>query len=184
MKKKIIILALCALSLVACTEKRDSIQNIEDQTQLVKSAQVIDSVYMITGVMNETEVRRFVDAALDFANSNPADETAPELLAKAGGYCMRMANVTSDKELRAMYSKQAISIFDKIIAVYPDNPIVKYCYWWKGIIYEDILQMLPSAENEYREFLHKFPDDTLAISIKYSLEHLGETTSEVLLENE
>ena len=182
--KKNIILALCALCLTACTEKRDSIQNIEDQTHLVKSAQVIDSVYATTGMMNDAEVRRFVDSALEFADSNPADETAPELLAKAGGYCMRMANVTSDKELRAEYSKQAINIFDKIIVIYPDNPIVKYCYWWKGIIYEDILQMLPSAENEYREFLHKFPDDTLAVSIKYSLEHLGETTSEVLLENE
>jgi len=178
MKRLSILFAVAALCF-ACTEKDGQLQSIQDQSQILRQAQVLDSVYATTGVIKETETQRFIDSAVEFAAANPADETVPELLAKAGGYSMRMANAATDKALRAKYSEQALSIFDKIITVYPENPIVKYCYWWKGIIYEDILKMLPSAENEYREFLHLYPDDTLAVSIRYSLEHLGEETAEV-----
>ncbi|MCQ2287011.1 MAG: hypothetical protein MJZ76_09115 [Bacteroidales bacterium] len=172
----------CIVFILASCGHRQSQENIVDQSDLLMNAHTIDSIYATTGVIDEKGTNKLVNEVLAFAKAHPTDEATPELLAKAGGYCMRLANATSDEAKRAKYSEQAIDIFDSIIAVYPEHPVVKYCYWWKGIIYEDILQMLSSAENEYREFLHRFPDDTLAISIRYSLEHLGDKTPEVVLE--
>lgn len=173
MKRVLFSLLALALCLCACSHNKEAEPTLQDQSELLKESQMVDSTYAMTGEIDVLATVKLVNEAVDFAEKNPEDGASPELLAKAGGYCMRIASTSTDKDQRAKYSERALNIFDKIIKVYPNHPVVKYCFWWKGIIYEDILQMYPSAENEYREFLHRFPNDSLAVSIQYSLDHLG-----------
>jgi len=185
--KKISIIVLMALLLWSCNNGNDEKNELEvkakEHATLIRNFHTIDSLYQV-GVTDTTALLQFIKDAGDFANVYPEDDSAPELLVQAGILGMRLAQEDTNKIKRAEYAKNAIDLFDRVVKVYPDHESVKYCYWWKGIIYNEILKMYPSAENEYREFLHKFPNDSLATTVKFSLENIGKTAPEIMAEIE
>lgn len=188
MKKKIILLSIPLLLLFSCHRDGESGGALEEQatTQslLMSSVQYVDSLYLSDGTMAVDTMTEFIQKALQYTERYPEDELAPEILMKAGNYAMRIAQASEDKAVRARFAEQALDIFNLIIKVYPDHPSVKYCYWSKGIIYEEILQMYSSAENEYRDFLHLFPNDSLAPVIQFSIDHLGQSMDLIMEEVE
>ena len=68
--------------------------------------------------------------------------------------------------------------------IYPENPNIKYCYFHRGTIYDDILEDYRSAENEFRELIHRFPDDSLSINISAYIQYLGKTPEQIMAEIE
>ncbi len=161
------------------SEKNELVLKGKQRASLIQDFSLLDSVYNM-GEVDTSDVVIFINKALEFAEKHPEDKSTPDILLKAGIMSMRLAQVDTSVFKQVEYAKMAIDIFDRIVKVYPENNNVKYCYWWKGIIYNDILKMYPSAENEYREFLHKFPNDTLVSTIQFSLENLGKTEPEIM----
>lgn len=184
--RKIILLAIPLFLLCSCHRDGDEdniLQNqATSQAALESSVRYIDSLYLSDGIMATDSMVAFIQNALEYTENYPEDEMAPEMLMKAGNYGMRIAQASEDNELKAKFAEQSIDIFNQVIKVYPDHPSVKYCYWSKGIIYEEILQMYPSAENEYRDFLHLFPNDSLAPVIQFSIDHLGQSMDQIMEE--
>lgn len=188
MNRKTLFLSFLTLTftLFSCQETAER-KNLSSQTsqenQLIANAQRIDSLY-VSGVIDTTSLVKFVQQALDFAATYPETDIAPNMMLKAGIYNMRLAAMSPEKSNRIQYAKQALEVFDNFMEIYPDHKDVKFCYWWRGIIYDDILQMYPSAENEYRDFLHKFPNDSLAVHIQFCLDNLGKSAEDIMMELE
>jgi len=171
----------------SCNHKKED-SNVLDvkakqQASLIRDYHSIDSLYKI-GISDTATLLVFMQEAVDFANAYPEDKSAPEILIRASNIAMRLAQEDIHQVQRAEYAKQAIDMLDQFLKVYPEHEQAKYCYWWKGIIYHEILKMYPSAENEYREFLHKFPNDSLVSTVRFSLENIGKTAPEIMAEIE
>jgi len=49
-----------------------------------------------------------------------------------------------------------------------------------GFIYENDLKNLDKAKDMYNTFMKKYPNDTLAASVKFSLENLGKPADEII----
>ena len=72
------------------------------------------------------------------------------------------------------------SITDIIrFSIHPDHEQARMCYYQRGIVYDDILQDHRSAEEEFRDFIHLYPDDPLTPQLKQYLSLMGKSEKEI-----
>jgi tetratricopeptide (TPR) repeat protein len=157
------------------------LQKGEKQTSVIQLLQQIDSI----GNMGEcytTIAKDYIVKAEDFCNTYPEDPMSADFLYKAGLIAMTIAKITENEEETEFYGQKALSIFEDIQRVYPDYANIKNCILNKGVIYDDILHDYQKAENLYKEFILRYPTDTLAINIKTYLQYIGKTPEEILAE--
>jgi tetratricopeptide (TPR) repeat protein len=132
------------------------------------------------GEINFDIAKDFISKAGGFSEKYPEDPMAAEFLYRSGLMAMTVAKASNDLEEVTLYSKKALIIFDDIQKIYPDFSGVKNCIINKGIIYEDILLDYDSAEFFYREFIAKYPTDTLAVNLESYLPYLGKSPEEIM----
>jgi len=154
-------------------------QKGKSQTTVIQLLQQIDSLGDL-GEYNATIAKDYIAKAEEFANSYPEDNMAPEFLYKAGLMAMTVAKLSDNKEETELFCQKALSLFNGIQKVYPDYSNIKNCMLNKGVVYDDILHDYQNAEIQYREFIAKYPADTLATNIETYLQFLGKSPEEIL----
>jgi tetratricopeptide (TPR) repeat protein len=107
-----------------------------------------------------------------------------EFLYKAGLMAMTVAKTSGNSEETILYTQKALAIFENIQKIYPEFNGIRNCIINKGIIYEDILHDYENAEIFYREFIARYPTDTLAINLASYLQYLGKTPEDIMSEIE
>lgn len=188
MNKIYTLLFAIIILLSACnkkTEEANHTDNIaemsQDENQIIELWQQIDSLNSI-GIIDTTLINQFLQSAKFHSENNPESPNVPNILLNAGQLTMVVAKMATDPVVRAKNAQDAIAIFDQFQKTYPENPNVKYCYFHRGTIYDDILEDYRSAESEFRELIHRFPEDSLAINISAYIEHLGKTPEQIMAE--
>lgn len=76
----------------------------------------------------------------------------------------------------------AVKYFTQLFTEFPKSNNSPSALFMTGFIYANELQKLDSAKIRYQEFLDKYPNHELAVSVKYELDNLG-LTPEQILEN-
>ena len=158
-------------------------QKGKSQTKMIQLLQQIDSL----SNLNEYDlyvVKNYIAKAEEFSSTYPEDPMSADFLYKAGLMAMTIAKVTESQEETDFYCQKALSIFGDIQRVYPDFLNIKNCILNKGVIYDDILHDYANAEILYREFIARYPTDTLAINIESYLQYIGKTPEEIMAEIE
>ena len=168
--------------LLSCGNKKE-ISSIEikgkDQTELIQSLQTVDSLYKLK-IIDIPIMSQFVEHAKEFAANYPEEKLSPTYLFKAGVLSMEMASYAEDKETIVKHAQEALSIFSNIQKIYPDFERVNLCLYNRGVVYDDILNDYNSAEIEYRDFIHKYPGDSITTWLKdYVDKHLGKSPEEL-----
>jgi len=171
--------------LISCNDKKEN-SSIETkgkvQTELLQSLQTVDSLYKLK-IIDISIMSQFVTHAKEFAITYPEDKLSPTYLFKAGVLSMEMANISEEKATITKHAQEALSIFSNIQKIYPDFENIRLCQYNRGVIYDNILHDYKSAEIEYRDFIHKYPDDPNTSWLKdYVDKHLGKSTEELLQE--
>jgi tetratricopeptide (TPR) repeat protein len=142
---------------------------VEDKTSMYASLlldeQNADSLYG-NGVIDTALMQRYIKLSLIFAKKYPEENTTPDMLLKAGCYCIVMATAAKNDWNIVDKAKQGIIIFDQLEKIYPDYENVKLCYLYRGEIYDNVLHDYDNAEIEYRNFILKYPNDSLTKSIR------------------
>ncbi len=138
-----------------------------------------DSVYYQEHRVDTALFGRFIRKAVDFATNYPKDEIAPDMLYRAGVGSMILAKAATTQEQKATYSKQAIAIFNQYQKQYPKGEQAEFCYYQRGIVYDDILGDTRSAENEFRDFINRNPNDSLTPQLEAYLKLLGMSESQI-----
>ncbi|MDR2979566.1 MAG: hypothetical protein LBV02_03885 [Bacteroidales bacterium] len=166
--KKYISLSILAILFIACNDKSTTNNSFEKlsktQSSIAHSFKTIDSLWN-QGVVNVDQFDRFISEALAFYEKYPEESLSPDMLNNAANLSLTLANyykqLDNDESPSNMakYANQAITLYDLIIKVYPDYKHLSAVYLNKAILYDDILGDKASAEQEYREYLHKFPND-------------------------
>lgn len=184
MKKIYALLFITILILSACnSHKQDETNKIESlvhtENNIIQLWQKIDSLNSV-GIIDTTLISNFLQESKLYADKNPESPNVPNILLNAGQLTMVLSKMTTDPIDRAQHAKNAIDIFNKFEKIYPENPNIKYCYFHRGTIYDDILEDYRSAEIEFRELIHRFPNDSLAINVNAYIKHLGKTPEEIM----
>ncbi len=149
------------------------------QASLIELYNMADSVYYQQQRIDTALFGRFIRTAVDFAKSYPTDEIAPDMLYRAGVGSMILAKAAHTQEQTAQYAKQAIAIFHQYQEQYPSGDKAEFCYYQRGIIYDDILGDTRSAENEYRDYINRNPNDSLSRQLEHYIKLLGLSEQEL-----
>ncbi len=166
MKASIYILfALMIFSLIFCSTentKEEKLKNIET----LEAASYIDTV---TYEINEKQANELVNAYADFAENFSNNENSPEYLFKAAEIC------------RSIYEPQkAIDFYDKIILKYENFEKVPYCLFLKAFTYDNQLQDMIRAKENYSLFIKLHPKHDFADDAKILIDNLGKTPEELI----
>lgn len=179
MMKKIVtyvILIVFSLTIVGCRHsdnKNGKRRFGQKQSELLELYNMADSVYYQQQRIDTALFGRFIRKAVDFANNYPKDEISSDMLYRAGVGSMILAKAATDRATTAEYAKQAIAIFNNYQKQYPDGDKAEFCYYQRGIIYDDILGDIRSAENEFRDFINRNPNDSLTPQLQEYIKLLG-----------
>ena len=149
------------------------------QRSLLELYQTADSIYYKEGRIDTVAFGQFIRSAVPYAAAHPHDTIAPEMLYRAGIGSMILAKAATTPEETAQWAKEALSIFRTFQETYPDHEQARMCYYQQGIVYDDILQDHRSAEEEFRDFIHLYPDDPLAPQLKQYLSLMGKSEKEI-----
>jgi tetratricopeptide (TPR) repeat protein len=181
--RRLITIILVGVLLASCGGKRAEQKAIRQETDsLLAAYNYSDSIYALCGRIDTAAFESFIVKAMDFAEKHPDDTLAPGMFYRAGVGSMilsknadRMGNV----EERARNAKRALAIFNQFQEQYPDLDQAKLCYWQRAIVYDDILGDWRSAESEYRDFINRYPNDSLTPVFQQYLKLLGKTESQL-----
>lgn len=181
-----IMLLAAAVLIVSC--KKSSSDNgkkkgfASKQRDLVELYDMADSVYYFNGRADTALFGRFIRKAVDFAQNYPNDKMSPEMLYRAGVGSMILAKSATDRDHTAQYAKQAIEIFNTYQSLFPNGEKAEFCYYQRGIIYDDILGDTRSAESEFRDYINRNPGDSLSVQLEQYIKLLGKSEGEIAKE--
>jgi len=178
-----IILLIISILFTGCHKKQGQGNTAKDaskeQVELMQLYHEADSVYYKCGRVDTSLFNQFISKATVFVNKHPEEQISPEMLYRAGIGSMILAKSASKRPEIAKNAKTALSIFNNYQKIYPDKDKAKYCYWQRAIIYDDILGDAMSAEDEYRDFINRYPNDSLTPQFEQYIKLLGKSESEI-----
>jgi len=181
--KRITPILIAAILLTACGGKRAEQRAIQQEADsLLAAYHYSDSLYAFCGRIDTTAFNQFIEKAVAFAQQHPDDTLAPGMLYRAGVGSMILAKSADRKghvESRGRNAKQALAIFNQFQEQYPNLDQARLCYWQRAIVYDDILGDWRSAESEYRDFINRYPNDSLTPIFQQYLTLLGKTESQL-----
>ncbi|MCR4827360.1 MAG: tetratricopeptide repeat protein [Bacteroidales bacterium] len=179
--KRTITIMLAATLLVACHNRNHTgKQSIRQETDsLMTSYHYSDSLYALCGRIDTAAFSDFITRAMVFAEAHPQDTLSPGMLYRAGVGSMILAKSAETAEYRATNAKRALAIFNQFQEQFPEHEQAKLCYWQRAIVYDDILGDWRSAESEYRDFINRFPNDSLTPVFQQYLTILGKSETEI-----
>ena len=158
--KRIFILLVGVALLAACGPNREKqLKAIEEREQTLSTFDMIDDDSDLEGVL--TLYRTF---AKDF----PDDSLAPVFLQRAADLSIAMG-----------HQKEAVSLLDSIISLYPGFEDLGGCWFLKGYAYETADEY-DSARTAYTYFVEHYPDHSLAADTRKTLPYLGMSPEEML----
>ena len=179
--KKLLLIILLSAAFISCkksTKSDDKVLSVE-RSSLENAYIKADSIYTVCGRIDTAAFGQFIQQAIDYIDKNPDDSISPEMFYRAGIASMILAKRAKNEAFKAKNAKQAIAIFNKFQQIYSDNSAERYCYWQRAIIYEDILGDWRSAETEYRDFINRYPNDSLTPVFLQYLKFLGKNSDEI-----
>lgn len=185
MRKTVLFCALIiSILLSGCHHKKlgqgNTAQNAsKEQVELLQLYHEADSIYYKCGRVDTALFNEFINKATVFVNKHPEEQISPEMLYRAGIGSMILAKSATKRPEIAKNAKTALSIFNNYQKIYPDKDKAKYCYWQRAIIYDDILGDALSAEDEYRDFINRYPNDSLTPQFEQYIKLLGKSESEI-----
>jgi len=160
--------------------KQAGLQELRQETDSLTAAyHHADSLYAVCGRIDTAAFGEFIGRATAFADRHPADTLAPGMLYRAGVGSMILAKSADNPEFRARNAKRALAIFNQYQEQYPDHEQARLCYWQRAIVYDDILGDWRSAESEYRDFINRYPNDSLTPVFRQYLSLLGKSETEL-----
>lgn len=164
--KLLSVLALISIYFAACSPSKEKYETKINELEKNLFSEKNTSI-------NKINAKELINAYIEFAEKFPADSNSAKYLFNA-----------ADISMNILESDKAISIYNKIINDYPSFKKAPECLFLKGFVYENNLHDLEKAKTIYLEFLEKYPDNDFADDAKISIENLGKTPEQLILEFE
>jgi outer membrane protein assembly factor BamD (BamD/ComL family) len=161
-----ILLALTIIFLGSCKPSHD--KSLENITALEKSIFSSQSVSF-----DKKKADSLIMMYDQFIKQFPEDTLSPKFAFQAGSIAMNSGE-----------GMKAIEFFDLIITKYPQYRKAPLCLFFKGFVYENLLQDLLKAKEMYQQFISKYPENEFVPSAIASIQNLGKTPEQMVREFE
>jgi outer membrane protein assembly factor BamD (BamD/ComL family) len=159
--KIISLILITGLAIIACKPSKDK--------SIAKINQLEKELLSTTAQIDSTKAQQLIDLYVGYADQYKTDSLAPIYLFKASDISMNISRY-----------ELSIGLLDRIRADYPDFSKIPDCLFLKAFIYENMTNELKKAEDAYKEFISKYPEDELVSSAKAAIEHLGIPTEDLI----
>ena len=159
--KKVLLSVFVVLMMLSCGEKM-SVEKINE---------LESKVFAKNATLTAENVIQLVDAYVLFAEQNPNDQQTPDFLFKALDVAVGV---------NAEGPQKAIDIANVLIEKYPDFEMTPMAMFIKGFVYENMIGDLQNAEVTYRQFIEKYPNNSMVEDVKSTLENLGLSPEELI----
>lgn len=145
------------------------------QEKMTKEINTLEkSLYADSSMVPDTaSASKIIKLYLAYAEQFPADTSSPNYLFKAGDIAAKINE-----------TQTAIDIFQKLKTNFPNHRNAAYALFLQGFISETQEGNPGKAKPYYEEFLKKYPDHAIAPDVAFSLENLGKTPEELIMEFE
>ncbi len=137
----------------------------EKQLASIRDLEANDSTF------SDTLIGQLKNAYLDFVIKYPGDPQNAEFLFKAAQRCIYLDE-----------PKSAIQHLDSMLKNFPKSNLVEEALFLKAYTLENSLRDFNAAKTAYQVFLNKYPKGELAADAQFSLNHMGESPEELLLD--
>jgi outer membrane protein assembly factor BamD (BamD/ComL family) len=117
------------------------------------------------------KTNKLIKIYIEFADEFPKDTNTANFLYKASNLSM---NINKDEN--------AITYLDRVIKDFPDYRELPETYFLKAFIYDNNIRNMNKAREAYMAFLQKFPKSDLADDASISLDNLGKTPEQIIIE--
>ncbi len=172
--RKLLVVLIIAVAAYSCNnDSKKAVKNYDNITmEQINAAEdeLFNGDMTVPNVELANELARLY---VNYANQNPKDSLAPDLLFKAADISMNMNN-----------PRNTINLFNHIRRNYPDYKNNATILFLTGFVYDDQLKDYESAKKYYTEFLEKYPDNDFADDARISLDNLGKSPEELIKEFE
>jgi outer membrane protein assembly factor BamD (BamD/ComL family) len=158
-------LTLMVLFSSCSNKKQEKIDKIKELENIIGSKSISS--------FNVAKAKELADAYIEYANAYPDDTASVTYYFKAASLSMN----TGEPE-------QAVKLFDTIIKNYPDFKRIPECMFLKAFTYDNFLENIKKAEEGYKAFIKKYPDNEFADDAQSLLDMLGKTPEQISAELE
>ena len=167
----IILLSFLVLTLSGCkSPKKQEIENIITLEKAIGNS-------VTSGIeIDQRKAGTYIDACKKFADKYNSDTIAASYLFKAG----RMAMSLREPEK----ADESVVLFDKLLKDFPKAKDAPLALFMKAFYIENNMKNLKMAEQTYREFLQKYPNNLLAADAQSSINNLGKPLDVIVKEFE
>ncbi|HOY30941.1 MAG TPA: tetratricopeptide repeat protein [Bacteroidales bacterium] len=167
MKKiNFIILVLIVFLVTSCTQSKEKM--VKEITAMEKA--------LFSGnntIPDKTKVNEMVALYKKFADQHPKDSLSPVYLYKAANLQMNNSQ-----------NEDAVALLDILIKNYNDFSKLPEVYFLKAFIFENNIKNIKKAREAYTDFLQKYPKHDLADDAMISIDNLGKTPEQMVMEFE
>lgn len=157
---------VCVFFLTSCKQSADKARN-----ELLKSEKELTADPLFYS--NKVKVEKLYNEYIDFVGKYPSDTAAPNFLFNAANIKMN----TNNPDI-------SIKHFEELIKQYPEHKVAASSIFLLGFVYENYKNDLVKAKEMYVQFLTKYPNHPLASSAKGSIDNLGKSPEQLILEFE
>ena len=149
-----------------------------------KESQKLTALMETIDKKDTTACATFVRQTAAFIEKYPKQILDSTLLYAAGEYALVLAMANQPVfEKSSAFGKYAILFFDALMKNYSDFSQMAMCYYAKALTYDLCLGNLSEAENQYREFMAKYPDHPLTSNIQIYLDNaFGKSEEQIMAE--
>ena len=116
------------------------------------------------GQLNRQAARNYVDVCEAYALTHPNDPKSADYLHKAAETARAIRTIP-----------KALALYDWILEKYPNHDKAPQALFLKAFTYDNNLNDVENARENYEAFLAKYPEDDFADDTKFLLENLGKT---------
>ncbi|MEK7256827.1 MAG: tetratricopeptide repeat protein [Bacteroidota bacterium] len=172
MEKITVISFLLFLSLTACQSGKTG----SNQDQLKAEIQNLEAQLLQGGgdvAKNQEAALQLVEKTFAYAETFPSDTLTPTLLFKAG----EVARGAQE------YGK-AVQLWGEVWRTYPNHRHAPMALFLQGFTFDTDLRDVDMAKKYYNQFLHSFPQDSLAGQVKQLLAVVEKSPEELVKEFE
>ncbi|MBN2667971.1 MAG: tetratricopeptide repeat protein [Bacteroidales bacterium] len=166
--KKIWLFSLVVVTLISCNpttphddERSNMIEKISEMEQQCFSDNTLSYNSKI-GLETLKEYQKFVE-------KYPEDSMSANYL-YMGAQLSKSINLYGE----------AITRYNKLIRMFPEDKRVDKAYFMIGMIYENDIKDIDKAKEAYQVFIEKFPNSDLIDDAKFLIENLGKSDEELL----
>lgn len=120
---------------------------------------------------NKVKTEKLYNNYIDFVNNYPSDTATPNYLFNAANIKMN----TNNPDI-------SIKHFEELMKKYPEHKLAASSLFLLGFVYENYKHDLVKAKEMYSQFLTKYPNHPLTPSAQGSIDNLGKTPEQLILE--